>query len=449
MKHELVNKITSYSILPILILIIMQLPPTSSVEAMDLMEAYARAKEHDPLLGSSFYEHEAAKTLPAQGRSYLLPQIQIFGSESGYYYASAPSNYLNFNSMSIGVSIKQSIFNLSRFYEYKQKQIGKDIGDTKYKSAEQDLIFRLTGSYFDALAAEDSLKLIDAERNVVLEQLEQARHMLQSGVATITDVHDAESRRDSVRAKEIEAKSNLDVKMLALKRIIGTQPNGLPPLREDAPITVPAPDNLDSWIEKARTSHPLLKSYEYQVSFQEVELRKARGERWPTLDLAAGYNKTNTNNVIQTGQISYGNVGVQLTVPISNGGFTSAKVKESRALLEQSRKQYENALADITQKLSEAFLGIRNAASKVDALQTAGRSALESLKSNKVSLTAGIRTTSDVLNAERDLEDIQISLLKARYDGLMNIVKLKTYAGTISENDLQEINAWLQTPVTK
>jgi len=437
------------SLLLLLSLIFLQSVLAASLDAMDLMEAYTRAKEHDPLFGSSYYEHEAAKTLPAQGRSYLLPQVQAYGSESKYYYDSAPPYYEDFNSESMGVSLKQPLFNVSRFYEYRQHNVRKNIGDARFVSAEKDFMLRVAEAYFSVLAAEDLLVLIAVEKKAVLEQLEQAKGMFKAGVATITDVHDAEARYDSVRAREIEARSNLDVKMLALKRIVGTEPGGLNLLKEDISLGVPEPERLESWIETAKKNHPLLKAYAYQISYQETEIRKNQGQHWPSLDLVGGYNKTNTNNTLQTQRISYGSVGVQLNLPVFSGGYTVAKVKESRAILGQAQKQYENVLADITQRLSEAFFGIRDNMSKIEALRTASRSASTSLKSNRMSLLAGVRTTIDVLNAERDLQDVRLRLLKARYDCLLNIVKLKAYAGTISEKDLQEINEWLQTAAAK
>ncbi|SEM59788.1 outer membrane protein [Syntrophus gentianae] len=433
----------------LLSLSILQSSLPAPLAAMDLMEAYSRARENDPLFGSSFYEHEATKTLPAQGRSYLLPQISAYGTEAKYYYDSAPSYYRDFNSESLGVSLKQPLFSIPRFYEYRQHNVRKDIGDVRFVSAEQDLMLRVAEAYFNELAAENLLELIAVEKKAVLEQCEQAKRMFEAGVATITDVHDAEARYDSVRAREIEARSNRDVKMLALKKMVGIDPQGLNFLMEDIPLGIPEPQRLESWIEKAKENHPLLKAYAYQISYQEAELRKNEGQHWPSLDLVGGYNKTNTNNTVQTNRVAYESIGVQVNLPIFSGGYTTAKVKESRALLGQARKQYDNALADITQKLSEAFLGIRDNMSKIDALKTARKSASTSLKSNKMSLLAGVRTTIDVLNAERDLQDVRIQLLKARYEYLLNNVRLKAYAGTISEKDLQEINGWLQTAAAK
>jgi len=430
-------------------LIVLSSVVPASLSAMDLLDAYSRARENDPLFGASFYEREAARTMPAQGRSYLLPQISAYGTESKYYYDQAPDYYHDFNSEALGVSLKQPLFNIPRFYEYRQNKIRAIIGEVRFNSAEQDLILRLSEAYFNALAAHNLLEVIDSEKKAISGAREQARKMFQAGVSTITDVHDAEARYDSVLAKEIEAKNNLDIKMQALKRIVGIDPGELNFLKEDVPFGIPEPVSLEGWIEKAKQHHPVLKEYANRIAYQEAELKKARGQHWPSLDFVAGYNKTNTNNTVQTNRISYGSVGVQLNLPVFSGGYTAAKVREALAVLGQARKEYENSLADITQKLSEAFLGIRGNMSKIDALLMATKSASTSLESNRMSLLAGVRTTIDVLNAEQEFHDVRVRLLQARYDCLLNIVKLKASAGTLSGDDLLAINSWLQTAAAK
>ena len=402
-----------------------------------------RAKDQDSLFGSAFYEHEASRTLSQQGRSFLLPQVQASASKSRYYFDNSPEFYLDYDAESMGISLRQPILDLRRYYEYRQYNIREDIGDVKFASAEQMLILRVAEAYFHGLAAGDLIELIDTEKKAVIEQLERAKKMFQAGVATLADVNDAAARHDSVLSQEIEAKNNLAIKLLALKRIVGIAPDRLNLLKEDMPLSVPEPASLDGWIEMAKKNNPVLKSYAYQIDNQEAELNKNKAQYFPTVDLVAGYTKTNTNNYIKTEEISYGSVGLQLTVPIFSGGYTSAKVAESRAVLKQAKKEYENALSDATQKLGEAFLGIRGSIARIDALLTAVRSASASLHSNKMGLNAGIKTTVDVLNAQRELRDVSAKLLQARYDYLLNILKLKFYAGTLAADDVVMINQWL------
>lgn len=431
-------------LLSLISLIIFQTACPAPLAAMDLVEAYTRARAHDPLFGTSFYEHEAAGTLPAQGRSLLLPQVEAYGSKSEYYYDSAPVYYRDFTSESMGVSLKQPLFDIPKFYEYRQHTIRKNIGDERFASSEQDLILRLTEAYFKGLTAGSLLDLVDAEKKAVGEQREQAKRMFQCGVATITDVHDAEARYDSVLAQEIEAKNDLDIKMQALKRIVGIEPGVLSPLREDAPLRGPESDDLEDWIDKARKNHPILKSYAHRIVYQEAELKKNKGQHWPSLELVGGYNSTNTNNTLETERISYSSLGFQVSLPVFSGGYTQAKVNEARAVLGQTRKEYDSTLAEITQKLSEAFFGIRSNVAKIDALRAANKSASTSLESNKKSLEAGVRTTIDVLNAQRELQRVRARLLQAQYDCLLDIVRLKAHAGTLSEEDVDAINEWLQ-----
>ena len=449
MKHHMHERkkhhLSFRSILLLLSMILLQTNFPASLSAMDLMEAYVMAKDHDPLFGSAFYEHEAAKTLSKQGRSFLLPQIQASGTLSRYDFDTAPAYYLDYTSQFMGITLKQPIFNLPKFFDYRQHKIRETIGDVKFTSAEQNLILRLAEAYFNGLAAGNLLELIDTEKEAVTEQIEQAKMMFKAGVATITDVHDAEARYDAILSQEVEAKNNLDIKMQALKKIIGKDPDGLDVLKEDIPLRMPEPETLDGWIEIAKQNQPVLKSYAYQIDYQQRELEKNKGQHWPNIDLVAGYSKTNTNNLVKTEDTSYSSVGVQVNIPLFSGGYTSAKVAESRAVLGQANKEYENALSDTVQKLSEAYLGIRGSITKIGALLTAVKSTSTSLHSNRMGLIAGVKTTVDVLNAQRELHDVRGKLLQARYDYLLNRVKLKFFAGTLSEEDVLTINQWLQT----
>ena len=435
-----------HSQLIILLIFLLQTAIPSSLSAMDLMEAYTGAKKSDPLFGSYVYEHEAARTLSKQGRSSLLPKIQIVGSTSRYEFDTAPAAYQNYNGYSSGINLRQPIFNLPKFYEYRQYNIRETIGDLKFASAEQDLILRVAEAYFNGMAARQLLELIDTEKKAVSEQLEQAKRMFRAGVATITDVHDAEARYDLILSKEVENKYNLEIKIQALKRIVGIEPDGLSFLKEDTPLRVPEPESLEGWIEIGKKHNPILKSYAYKVDNNKEELKKNKGQRLPTVDLVAGYSWTNTiSEYVKTQTIAYRSIGIQVNIPVFSGGYISAKVEESQATFEQTKKEYENALLDDVQKLTEAFLGLKGSIVKIDSLLTAIRSASISLASNKKGLIAGVRTIVDVLNAERELEDVRGKLIQARYDYIMNMVKLKFYAGTLSEEDVLIINQWLQT----
>ncbi len=407
------------------------------------LENYRLAREHDPLFRSYFYENEAAKTLPKQGRALLLPQIQAQGIYAKYHYDTGPYHFEDFTSETMGISLRQPLMNIPKMQEYRQTKIRAQVGATRFVLAEQDLILRLSEAYFSALAAKNVLDLIKAEKKAVNEQQEQARRRFQAGIATITDVHDAEARYDLVLAQEIEANSELAIRMQALKRLVGIQPASLASLKKEVPVEVAEYDSLEELLEKAKKYHPRLKYYAQQIEYQEMEVKKTKGQHWPSIDLVAGYNKTNTNNAVIIPNLSYGTVGMQVSVPIFSGGYTAAKVSEAQALLAKVKEDYDNAWADITQKLNEAFLGLLGSKKKIAALLTAQKSAQTSLQSNQMSLQAGIKTTIEVLNAERELQLVRTRLLKARYDSLLYLVRLKASAGTLSVDDVYEINQWL------
>lgn len=431
-----------------LLIFILLLQPDQplSLYAMDLMEAYNRAKEYDPVYASAVYENQAYQTKSRQGLSYLLPQIQSSGTISRYEFNTAPEIYQNYTGTSYNINLKQPLFNLSRLAEYRQHNILPPMGEMKLAETLQNLGVRVAEAYFNVLAAQNILELVAEEKEAVAKQMEQAKKMFKAGAVAITEVHDAEARYHLVLSQEAEAENNRAIKMAALQRMVGPGPFILSRLKDFIPLTPPEPDALDRWIEMARERNPALKYFSYNIQYFEEEVKKYRAQHFPYVDLSAGYTRTNTRDYIKTSTLSYGMIGLNVVIPIFSGGYVMAKMDESKARLGQAKKEYENVFSDIVQKLTEAFLGIQGSIVRIKTLDIAVKSAETSLHSNQKGFTAGIRTIVDVLNAQRDLYNAKIKLLQVKYNYILHMLKLKAAAGILSEADMAMVNDWFQKP---
>lgn len=424
--------------------ILLQAAISPSLSAMDLMEAYTRAKEYDPMYASVAYENKALQTKSKQGLSYLLPQIQSSGTISRYDFDTAPVFYRDYTATTYNIYLKQPLINLSRFAEYRQHNILPSIGEVKLAEALQNLGIRVAEAYLNVLAARDTLELVAEEKEAVAKQLEQAKKMFQAGAVAITDVHDAEARYHLVLSQEVEAQNNLAVKKTAFQKIVGPDDVALSRLKDTIPLIPPEPDVIARWIEMAKERNPALKYFSYNIHYFEEEVKKARAQHYPFVDLSAGYTRTNTRDYIKTDTLSYSMIGLNVTLPIFSGGYVTAKTDESKARLGQAKKEYENAFSDIVQRLTEAFLGIQSGIVRINTLEVAVKSAGISLHSNQKGFLAGIRTIVDVLNAQRDLYNAKIKLLQAKYNYILHMLKLKATAGILSEEDVAMVNNWFQ-----
>jgi TolC family type I secretion outer membrane protein len=418
---------------------------TAPSGAADLLDVYRKALEFDPTYAAAGYEYEAALTLPDQGLAYLLPSIDASAGRS--YYAFYPNRFANYGSYTgetLGLSLRQPIFNIARFLEYSQNLVRFKLADVQHDISMQEITRRTISVYFDVLIAYDAQALVDFQKKAVLEQLEQARTWFKAGEATIGDVHDAEARYQGVLADEIEAKNTVDIRLTTLKSLTDTDYDALDRLRDDIVLPPPAPDDLNSWVTLAKEKSSVIKYNKYNVEFYHGELVKNRAGHLPVLELNAGWNQTNTQSFYSVADpITYKVVGLQLSLPIFSGGYTSAKVSESLAKLNQARQNLEGSILDVTQKLSAAFWGVKGAAARVTALQQSVRAYETALASTKMGLKAGTRTLVDILNAQQQLYSAKRGLLQARYDYIINLVALKYNSNMLSGDDILIINGWL------
>lgn len=409
---------------------------------MEILEAYHMAQKNDAAFNSARYEYQAAQTMPAQGLSYLLPSLEAHYTRGKYDTDSPISG--DYSSLMYGLTLRQPVFNLGRVFEYTQHKVRADLGKAKFTAAESDLIMRTATVYFDVLAAWDKLEIVEAQKKAVGEQLEQAKKLFNAGVGTLTDVHDALARYNMLLSDEIEAKNNIDIKIKAFKRVVGAEPKEFSRLKETIPLLTPPPDDLDGWIQIAKKNNPIIKYYLYNIDFYKQEHRKMMAQYFPYVDIVADHHTSNTVLDFRTEETTYTSVMAQITLPLFQGGYTMAKTKEATAKLEQAKADLDRVLSENAQKISEAFLGIKGNMALIQALGLAVQSAEISLQSNKMGLKAGIRTIVDVLNAQKQLYDARMSLLKTKYDYIINILKLKSEAGVLSEEDVALISNWLQ-----
>jgi len=89
------------------------------------------------------------------------------------------------------------------------------------------------------------------------------------------------------------------------------------------------------------------------------------------------------------------------------------------------------------------YYGLQSLAGQVRAYEAAEASSQSALDANRLGYEVGVRINIDVLNAQSQLYDTKAKLAKARYDVLVNNLKLRQSAGTLAESNLEEIDGLL------
>src|SRR5690606_13343648 len=139
-------------------------------------------------------------------------------------------------------------------------------------------------------------------------------------------------------------------------------------------------------------------------------------------------------------------IGVQVSIPLYTGGYLSSRVRQSVALEQRTRDDYEHARRSAIQSTQEAFLGVNTGLAQIRALEAAEISSRKALEANQTGYEVGVRINLDVLNAQQQLYATQRDLARARYETLMAGLRLKAAAGLLTEDDIEAINRLLRLP---
>lgn len=408
--------------------------------ALDLLQVYQQALANDPVYASARATLAAGQEKEPQGRSALLPQVIATSARSR---TDLPSN-VNIYNKSYGVSLSQPLFNWAYWEQYQQGKLAAAASEAQFAQAHQDLILRVSQAYFDVLAAQDTLASLQAQKTAITEQLASAKRNFEVGTATITDTQEAQARYDLTVAQELAAQNDLEIKRNALQQIIGKPAGELAGLRPGVQISAPTPAQLDQWVESAEQQNYSVIGQKLLLESARHEIGRNRAGHLPTVTLTAGRNYSD-RTISATNPSGFSNSAqISVNMPIFSGFGTTSRVREAIALEDKARSDLENLRRTAAQGARQAFLGVTSGLAQVKALEAAERSSQSALESNRLGYQVGVRINIDVLNAQQQLYTTRQNLAKARYDTIVNGLRLKSAAGTLKEEDLATVNTLLQ-----
>ena len=415
-------------------------------QAADLLETFRAAQANDPVFAAARATQQAGQEKLSQGRSLLMPSVNLnanstFNNQSARYqgFLSQASGDYNYNSNGYGVSLVQPLFREQNWQAYSESELQASQADVQLKIAQQDLIVRVAQAYFDVLIAQDSVGLVDAQKTAISEQLQQAKRNFEVGSATITDTLEAQSRYDLTGAQEIAGQNNLEIKRSALQQLINTAPGELDHLGKDFKLESPQPADMEKWVSEAQQSNLQLAIAQAGAEIADREVARNRGGHLPTVDLVANYSKNSTGGVMANDTTNK-SIGVQLNMPLFEGGVVNSRWREAEANRERARQELENARRNVEQQTRQAYLGVVSGIAQVQALKQALTSSQSVLEASKLGQEVGVRTNLDVLNAQQQLFSTRRDLYQAQYNYLMSELRLKQAVGTLSEADLGKVN---------
>ena len=411
--------------------------------AADLLNVYRDARVSDPVYQAARAQYQATTERLPQARAGYLPLIAGTGSVFRNHAERNGGREVDYNTKTLGLTLSQPVLRLQNWIAITQAQKVVLQAEATLASSQQELALRVSQAYFDVLLARDNVALSETQKSAIDQQLAQAKRNFEVGTATIVDTLEAQARYDQSVAKEIADKNDLEVKQRALQVLLGKVPDGLVPLREPLRLAEPTPNDIEAWVKAAADSSftVAVARATYEIAQQEVQ--RQRAGHLPTIDLSGSFARVDDPNsaVAPVSPVArVGSIGLTLSVPIFAGGLTQSRVREAVALRDRAEQDLENTQRGVAQSVRASFLNVTSGIAQVRALEQAQVSTQSQLDSTILGRDVGVRTSVDVLNAQQQVFQTRRDLQSARYNYLMNTLRLKAAVGTLTEADVEEVN---------
>jgi outer membrane protein len=425
--------------------------------ALDFLQVLEKAETSDPDILAAEFNYQKVEATHAQSLSALLPNInlsvfeiqnyqEISNSSDTIFYPNTSSEYDN---SGYTLSLTQSIYNHSLYQKLKQTDLNIAGETANINAARQSLILRVAETYYNILGAQDNLKFTEAEKNAIGQQLKQTKHRFDVGLIDTTDVKESQAKYDIAVAQEISARNLLANTFAAMRSIIGEKIKVISPLTKNIPLLPPEPADIEQWVGTALKNNLALRAAKFTLDAMQKQVSIDRAGHYPSLDLNIQHINSSIEGdgrafTSQSRDNTGASIRLQLTVPIYSGGFTNAKVKQSIAAKEQARALHDKVRRQTEQQCRDSYRGVTTAIAEVKAFKQALVSTQTAYEATQAGFKVGTRTAVEVLAALREQYRSERDYARARYQYILNLLRLKQAAGILTKNDVVKVNLWLQ-----
>ena len=423
---------------------------STSAWSIDLLQAYEAARQQDASILASRATAAAGRERLPLARSQLLPSVSFGLQSTNNRLTSTTPNFAGveqttntkYPSSNQTLTIRQPLYRSYLTAQLRQAKAQVQDTEAVLLQDEQNLSARVGSAYFEAMLSYDQLALVLAQRTTTTTQLDAARKAFAGGAGTRTDVDEAQARLDQTLALEIEARQNVDYTRQQLEVLVNQPVGQLATLNVDKlELLNPEPNRIEDWTRRAEANSPQLRSLQAQLEAAREEVAKASAGHMPTLDAIAQLSRSQSENVTNTtNRYTNASLGLQLNVPIFQGGYVNAQVRQALALQERASQALEVGRRDLGMRVYKEFRGMTESVPKIKALELAQKSADQLVLSNSKSFQGGSRTVVDVLNAEQQRTVIQRDLAQARYVYLISKLRLLALVGSADLDAVVTIN---------
>ncbi len=424
----------------------------------DLVSVYQEAVNNNADLAAARADYQARKEVVPQARAGLLPNISGGANMSDSdtkVKTNAGDPTLSRSGILYQATLSQPVFRADRWFQLQAAEATNEQAALELSATEQNLILQSAEAYFSVLRAQDNLASTKAEEAAFKRQLDQANERFDVGLSDKTDVLEAQASFDTARANRILAQREVDDAFQALITLTNRDYNSVEGIKHTLPVLAPTPNDAKAWVDTAAQQNLNLQASNFAVNAAEETLRQRKAGHAPTVDAVAQYQRGDNDSLgyvnsgtpgapRYNGDVEQRSIGLQLNIPIFSGGLTSSQVRESYQRLNQVEQQRESLRRQVVENTRNLHRAVNTDVETVQARKQSIISNQSALEATEIGYQVGTRNIVDVLDAQRQLYSSVRNYNNARYDYILDNLRLKQAAGTLSPADLETLARFLK-----
>ena len=445
------------------------LAPLASGES--LLDIYEIALDNDAQLRAETAQYRADLELKTLALAPLLPQVNTGVSRSMRDSENTRLSIVDFDNGNVviqnqttgsrtyttryDISLSQTLFDLSAWFDWKAGSERSKQAEATVAAAQQNLIVRVSEAYFGVLRAQDNLRAAKAQERALSRQLEQTRQRFNVGLIAITDVYEAEARHDLAGVTRIIEENNVAVALERLSVLTGQQHGQLRLLSEAFAPELPMPTDRSAWVDFALENNFELAAVRFAEEAARQNAKSRQMGHAPRVSAQVSYAESDTAgtvtppNAFNLPPNSEGedeSFQIRLDMPLYAGGAISANRRRAAEQFNAARENRINLTRNTITASRSLHMTVSSDVARVNARKQAIKSTQSALDATVAGYEVGTRNIVDVLNAQNAVFSAQRDYANSRYDYVLNSMRLKENAGTLSPEDIAALEAFLVEP---
>ena len=410
--------------------------PLRAQQAMHLTlaEAQRLAIQNNPQFSAARLNAAAAHQVPAQYRASFEPNV--FGSVTGVgadngsrLAAGGLNNPVVYDRLGSGISVGQLITDFGRTSNLVAMSKLRAVSqDQVTEVARADVLLATSRAYF-ALLRSQSVQQV-ADQTVAARQLvvDQVTALAQSKLKSSLDVSFANVNLSDAKLLQVQAQNDVKAAQARLATAMGL-PGETSFVLAEEPMPPSLPDRFSDLIHEAIQNRPELKSLRLR---QDSEERFAKAEHalfYPSVGVVGTTGFVPTGNAVIPGR--YGAVGLNVTIPLFNGGLFKARQAEAELKANAETQNIRDLENRVALDVRVAYLNATTAYDRVGLTDQLLKQAQLALDLARTRYNLGLGSIIELSQAQLNLTSAQIASASSRYDYQTQVVNVNYQTGNL------------------